>query len=368
MAKHPPKKFRKIKRTRSIHDKAGNGTSKAILDTLRYRQLFNYPMTYHQLWNYLIVDQYKSRLSTMSSISPTNDVVNDQINNSCNTDFSVDQFIKALEILVKSGKVIFQNGQYSMEKVNYAVVEKRKARAKELLIKANLATKYLKQIPWIEMLAVTGSVSAFNANDGDDIDMLVVTKPNRLWLSRLFLVSALKLLGIYWNAKNPAGTVCPNILLTSNNLSWDEKNRNLYVANEISLLYPLYFKNNCYFDFLRANDWVGHYLPNFNKICQHDHEDQRVGTLGTDISNRHTLKKQLKLTLGTSNKKSQNLPRSVSNVVDLLEFLARKSQLYYMRKKRTTETITNNLIHFNIHDSAPTILRKFRNSESLLSN
>ena len=54
-------------------------------------------------------------------------------------------------------------------------------------------------IPWIEMVAVTGSVAYGSARKWDDIDLFVVTKRDRLWLSlsvALILVRLGKLLRI----------------------------------------------------------------------------------------------------------------------------------------------------------------------------
>lgn len=54
-------------------------------------------------------------------------------------------------------------------------------------------------VPWIEMIAVTGSVAYGSARKWDDIDLFIVTRRNRLWLSlsiALILVRLGKLLRI----------------------------------------------------------------------------------------------------------------------------------------------------------------------------
>lgn len=300
MRKKPPKKFKKTKH-KVVKDLnwSVNLAQKAILDTLRYRQIFGCPMSYHQIWNYLIFSK---------PIGEQN-------------------FKDALDYLIKNKKILHKDGWYSSDKVDYEKVEKRRKRAEELLTQAKHIAKYLKQIPWIEMAAVTGSVAAFNANEQSDIDMLVVTKPKRLWLSRLLLASILKILGVYWDAKKPAGTICPNILITSDNLTWDSNKQNLYTANEVSLLYPIFHLHNCYFDFLKQNAWATYYLTNLSISDYKPQLPEKLSVLG--------------------------------RLIDLIELATMKLQMSYMKNKKTTEIVSKNFVHFNTHDASVNILQKF---------
>ena len=64
---------------------------------------------------------------------------------------------------------------------------------------ARFATVLKRLVPWIEMIAVTGSVAYGSARKWDDIDLFMVTKRDRLWLSlslSLVLVRLGKLLRI----------------------------------------------------------------------------------------------------------------------------------------------------------------------------
>ena len=313
MANHPPKKFKrtgggKVKSLKPAHIPISptnfNKRERVILDTLNYRQIFGCPMTIFQIWTYLLTTHQSPRMSPQ-------------------------EFLQALGQLVKSGTVTEKNGLYSLRKVDYENYAQNQTRAKELVAKANAVTHYLKNIPWIELVALTGDVAAFNADKSADIDMLIVTKPRRLFLSRFFLVVILKLLGVYWTAKEPAGKVCPNIFMTCDAMTWAVKNQNLYTANEVSLLYPLYSRNDCYFDFLAQNSWVCEYLPNFTINMTSETTDQKIRNQRTNV------------------------------LINFVEFIVRKSQIAHMRKKQTKEIITKNFLHFNIHDRTPDIIGKF---------
>ncbi|MBU0649838.1 nucleotidyltransferase domain-containing protein [Patescibacteria group bacterium] len=297
MRKKPPKKFKGSKPART----RATGLQKSILNTLKYRQLFDCPMTSFELWQYLIAG---------SAPSPT-------------------LFQKELAELVKSGKVICRENFYALHKLDLDKIRQKRKRAERMQERAKQICRYLEPIPWIELAAITGSVAAHNAEENCDIDILIVTKPGRLYLSRLFLVPILKLLGVYWTKQKPAGTICPNIMLTTTQLTWQPAKQNLYTANELALLYPLFSRHNCYFDFLRDNGWVNTYLPNF---------------------------------IVPSKKRSASKNRPASKSLDLLEYLAREVQLRYMRSKKTTETVTADFVHFNNRDSAPAILQKYQKS------
>lgn len=321
MSKHPPKKFRKTgkNKVRSLKPPSRQLSStkisqkeKVVLDTLKYRQIFGCPMNIFQIWNYLLLSDktYKHPGVRTSAFTP----------------FELKQ---TLAQLVKAGVAVQREGLYSLKNVDYEKHEQSQSRARDLIIKAESITNYLKRIPWIEMVALTGDVAAFNADKNADIDMLIVTKPRRLFISRLFLVVILKTLRAYWNPKNPAGRVCPNIFLTSDSMTWKAKDQNIYTANEVSLLYPLYFNDNCYFKFLVQNKWVCDYLPNF--------------AIHTDA-----------VSLGNAERKHKS-----SVLVDFVEFVVKKFQLVHMRRKQTTEIITDSFLHFNINDKTPRILGLF---------
>jgi len=293
MRKSPPKKFKKIQH------KSHSDVQKAILDTLKYRRIFNCPMNIFQIWNYLI-----------ASATP-----------------NIQTFQENLARLVKEKKVIEKQNLYSLDKINPNELDIKIKHARKLLEKAQATANYLKQIPWIELVAVTGSVAAFNADKDDDIDVFIVTRENRLFLSRFFIVAVLKILRIYWNAQKPGGTICPNIMMSTKSLTWEKDKQNIYTANEISMLYPLFSRNNCYFNFMEQNSWTTKYLPNINV---------------TSVPIK-PLKKRL-----------------LNVAFNFLELAAMKIQTNYMKSKMTKEVVTKNFIHFNTHDISPNILKNFR--------
>jgi hypothetical protein len=103
------------------------------------------------------------------------------------------------------------------------------------------------------MVAVTGSLSMNNTDEGKDIDYMIVTAPNHLWTCRalsLLVARFAKLEGVH---------LCPNYLITTNALKLQE--HSLYVAHELAQMIPL-SGMEIYLEMRRLNDWMADYLPN----------------------------------------------------------------------------------------------------------
>lgn len=124
---------------------------------------------------------------------------------------------------------------------------------------AQRAVKLLSFIPWIKMAATTGALAMNNCQKDDDIDLMIITAANRLWLTRL--LSAILLFPFLRRGRRINNRLCLNLWLDEAALNL--KQRNLYVAHEICQLKPLYNRDQTYQKFLAANLWYKQFLPNW---------------------------------------------------------------------------------------------------------
>jgi len=272
-------------------------TERAILKSLSYRSIFNYPLSFSQLQNSLMTKKSISR----------------------------EDLVAVLDSLVSEGRVKIVGGRYCLSKVTSVDWDERRENSERLIEKSRKICDILAEIPWIKFIGVTGSVAAFNARDSDDIDILVITEKRRLWLSRGFVFLILKILGELHRDGESDRKICPNILIDDSHLKWPRKSRNVYVAHEFTLLYPLYDKNGMYLKFLNKNSWVLKYFGN-----------QKFGN-GEAIEEK----------------------KARWNILDPLESLAKFLQLRYMAPKKTTEVTEDNIIHFNKTDHTGRFLSEF---------
>lgn len=108
-------------------------------------------------------------------------------------------------------------------------------------------------VPFVRMVAVTGSLAMDNVADKDDIDLFIITAPGRLWLARGFVVLLARIVRL-WGVE-----LCPNYLIGSDGLRLPQQN--LYTAHELAQMVPLY-GHHWYLRLWQANLWLGRYLPN----------------------------------------------------------------------------------------------------------
>lgn len=199
----------------------------AILETILYSDLFDYPLTHAEVAHYLL------RIRTGAE--------------------TIHACLDAPRYL--NGHLIQLDG-YVFARQREAIVERRRARqspSARLWIRARRFTRALAVLPFVRMVAITGALAMDNSLHGDDIDVLIVTAPGRVWTARLLavgLVLAGKLLG---------DTLCPNYVITEEALALEK--RDLFAAHEFAQMVPLYGWP-VYDRMRRLNMWVYEFLPN----------------------------------------------------------------------------------------------------------
>lgn len=264
----------------------------AILKTLAYADIFNYPLTAKEIHRWLI------------SSTP----------------------IKLTNLNFKN---ISKTANYFHLPNRQSTLKLRRHRSQSSLQKLKIAQRianYLKFIPTIKLIAITGTLSMNNSDKYDDIDLLIITKTNHLWTTRLLAIFLLELIG---QRRRPdlkigpinSNKICLNLFLDESSLALSKSQRNLYTAHEVIQIKPIFDRRNTYQDFLNANSWVKRFLPNALTIT----------LTGPD-------------------------PVSVKNP---LESLAYKLQLKIMKKKRTREKISPHFAFFHPRPTSKIVLNQY---------
>ena len=107
-----------------------------------------------------------------------------------------------------------------------------------------------KLIPSVKLVALTGSLSAGNPKGDDDIDLMIITSPNTLWLTRpiiILLVSIFskrrkppRLCGACGEPRGLNDSICTNLWLDMASLEVPKQKQNLYTAHEVLQTKPLF--------------------------------------------------------------------------------------------------------------------------------
>lgn len=119
------------------------------------------------------------------------------------------------------------------------------------------------------MIAVTGSLAMENCSEDSDIDLLIITKKNSLWLTRILVYILLNASGQLLRkprVKNERDALCLNMWLDESDLIWRRNDRNIYTAHEMAQITPLFNKGKTYEKFINQNKWILDYWPNSVRI------------------------------------------------------------------------------------------------------
>ncbi len=206
-----------------------NAIEDAIVRTVIYADMFDFPMTAREITHFLIADAPYTL---------------DQIEHTLIHSPSLRQILETRD------GIYFCCGRSD-------TLHTRRTREKASAQLWHHALKYggwLAYLPFVRMVALTGALAMRNAaTHTDDLDYVLVTAPRRVWLARAFavlLVRIVKLRGI---------VICPNYVLAETALT--QQTRDLFIAHELVQMMPLY-GNSLYQQMRAENAWVQAYMPN----------------------------------------------------------------------------------------------------------
>lgn len=291
---------------------SNDGIAQSIIMALCYADVFDYPLTKSELHKYSIGKQTIPKDLFEQKL---NQLLNKFINEKDNLFF-----------LTGRGSTI------SQRKRRYFESEKK-------LIKAKKISKLLSKIPTILLIGVSGSVAAQNASKRDDIDLFFITYQNTIWITRLFVVLFLLILGEKRSRHDVYGTdkICPNIFLSFHKLEIDKKN--LFTAHEIVQLKVIINKKNTYKQFLYKNRWIKNYLPHARStknLSKKNYEHINSSTAHAFFSNVFAI------------------------LLDKFDHILYQLQHYYMLSHKHNEIVKKDFAFFHPRDKTSGILSSFR--------
>lgn len=224
-----------------------------ILATLAYYDVFDFPLKKEEVFGFLVSFEHLS--VSGSGHAP---------------DFG--ELKTELETLKSNGTVNFYNGFYFLFDRDYLVPLRlrREKIAKKKWKKVFRAIKWLKFLPYIKAVFASGSLAMSNTEELGDLDILIIVKHGRIWLSRLFVSGLLSLIGIRrkYNQKIAPDRICLNHYITDKSLLIPYKS--VYAAQTyINLKSVFVSKPEIVAEFYKANSWLSEYILNFSADFKH---------------------------------------------------------------------------------------------------
>lgn len=116
-------------------------------------------------------------------------------------------------------------------------------------------------VPFITGVAVTGSLAVNNVTKDDDVDFMLVTSNNRLWITRLLVILYATLRGKRRSfAKEEKNSWCFNLWVEESDLQLPVGSRSVYEANEVIQAKWVFSKNSVASRFQTLNSWTNSIL------------------------------------------------------------------------------------------------------------
>jgi hypothetical protein len=198
-----------------------------ILKALVYFDIFHYPIT---------ADEIRSFLPVL--------IDNASLDN-------------ALELLVSENVIFKVDNFYSLQN-DKSLIERRcngnRLAKKKMGTAAVKAATILSCFPYVQALAVSGSLSKNFADEKTDIDFFIITKANRLWIARTIM----HLFKKFSFLVGKQDWFCMNYYIDDSILEIPEKN--IFTAMEIVTLIPMY-GHEALSGFFNSNEWAKNYFP-----------------------------------------------------------------------------------------------------------
>jgi len=220
----------------------------AILKTIIYGDVFNFPMTAQEIHHFLIHDE----------------------------PIDYQTIINHLESSIDLDQHLCHNEKYYALKQRDELFTLRSGRDKLMDTLSPQMIYYgriLSYFPFVEFVGITGALAMRNPSSTDeDLDYLVITRPGRVWLARALIILLVRLMRLR------DIEICPNYVLASDQLI--QSRQDLYIAHEITQILPL-SNHNLYQKLREQNQWAIDHLPNalapFYTLW--DNKDNRLGLM-----------------------------------------------------------------------------------------
>jgi hypothetical protein len=201
--------------------------AQAIVATVVYSDVFDYPLTPAELHRYLV-----------------------------GVAASPGQVAALLEGSPEVRRHLARRDGYLLLAGREEIVATRRRRAAVAARLWPLARRYgalIARMPFVRMVALTGALAMDNVDEGADIDFIVITEPGRLWVCRLLAIALVRAAALRGDV------VCPNYFLAETALALAD--HSLYAAHELTQMQPLAGAET-YAAMRRLNAWADALLPN----------------------------------------------------------------------------------------------------------
>lgn len=211
----------------------------AIVETIAFFDMFNFPLTETEILKYIKIksDYLEVRKELMN-------LIRDKVVCSCEGLY----FLVGADLNIEARK---ENYNHSDRKFKLALK----------------VSKYFLIIPWIKLICVANNIGTDNLKNSGDIDLFIVSKSKKIWLTRLFVVLIAKIMNVRPQKNNKTDKICLSFFISEDSLDLSELRQggeaDKYLEYWLLGLNPIYSKDNTFEMLFKANRKIIDNFPNY---------------------------------------------------------------------------------------------------------
>jgi hypothetical protein len=276
---------------------------KAIVRTVAYFDMFDFPVTDFEVWKFLSEKcgyiEVRNILNSMSLRGA---------GSLANSSGQAAQSQQGALTEIASPRGGARNGSNVIETKNgFYFLKGREEIIRTRLDRYNFTNRKFKRalrvakiyrlIPWIKMISVSNIIGAHNLKDESDIDFFIITAKGKIWLTRFFSAGLAKILGLRPSEGNSRDKICLNFYASEEAMNLEKfmlngrsdkeaefphgisasEAQDIYFIYWLANLITIYEKGDMYKKFIQANGWLKNYLPNWQPVLSSDRRTVRSG-------------------------------------------------------------------------------------------
>jgi len=219
------------------HDQPLSELQAAIVKIVVFFDMFSYPLTAYELWRYLSVAADFEKVAAEA------------------------KSLLGLGLLAGNQGFYFLPGQEQL-----VTVRKQRYNYTNRKLKiARRAVRLFRLLPTVEFAALSNLIGRHNLRNGSDIDIFIITKENRIWITRLFCAGMMKLLHQRPTPERKRDKICLSFYIDNAHLDLsgladgaDDHYFHFWLAG----LYTLHDAGAYHHQLMAANRWLKDFLPN----------------------------------------------------------------------------------------------------------
>lgn len=213
---------------------------KAIMRVIVFFDMFDYPPTCFEIWQYL----------------------------SINTDLGSVENILSDAGFRHENNIVQRQGFYFF-KGRESIINIRMSRYNYTDRKFKIALRVVrifKFIPWIRMAAIGNIIGTNNLDDDGDIDLFIVTDKDRAWITRFFCASLMAFFNMRPKPGKEKDKICLSFFVDDSLLNMRDlkiSKNDIYFDHWLLGMRVIYDRDDAYNVFINDNKWIKNDFPNW---------------------------------------------------------------------------------------------------------